>query len=228
VASRPRGEGEGVEVKVFSLGDNVWRYIQDFPVVPFCNRCMSVNVGVYVSGTLNWLAIRNQENKDYNWKFINLEQFVIISLDLGKERYRQLLLPQGFDRVPQQEPSISVLMDYLCFSHNTEENYFVIWQMKEFGIEESWTRLLKISYQSLQNAFLPSYQTAEWLPYWCKLFIFPVCVSENGNKLILAYEEGYYPIVYNFTENRAEQIRITNSIRWIRSKDYVESLVSTC
>jgi len=77
--------------------------------------------------------------------------------------------------------------------------------MKEFGIEESWTQLLKISYESLKNVFLPDYQTVEWLPYWRELFMFPVCLSENGNKLILAYEEGYHPIVYNVTKNKAEK-----------------------
>jgi len=102
VASHLRGLEKGAEVKVFSLGENVWRYIQDFPVVPFRNihRPICVNDGVYGSGTLNWLAIQNQDNKEYNLEFINVDQFVIITLDLGKETYRQLLPPQGFDRVP--------------------------------------------------------------------------------------------------------------------------------
>ncbi|XP_045797823.1 F-box/kelch-repeat protein At3g23880-like [Trifolium pratense] len=149
VASCLRGKGKGTEVKVFSLGDNVWRYIQDFPVDPLRIRFPFVNDGVYVSGTINWLAIRN--NEVYDWKSITIDQFVIISLDLGKETYRQLLPPRGFDIVPHVEPSVSVLMDRLCFSHNVNGKYFVIWQMKEFGVEESWTPLLKIGYSSLRG-----------------------------------------------------------------------------
>jgi F-box interacting protein len=224
VASCPRGKGKGTEVKVFSLGDNAWRYIQDFPVDPlyFKIRSPFVNDGIYVSGTINWLAIRN--NEVYDWKSITIDQFVIISLDLGKETYRRLLPPRGFDRVPHVEPSISVLMECLCFSHNIDGKYFVIWQMKEFGVEESWTRLLKIGYSSLRYLFHQDYYCYEST----QLFIFPLCLSENGNKLILAYDKDDQAILYNFRENKAEKIRIKNYIRWFLSKNHVESLVSTC
>jgi hypothetical protein len=60
------------------------------------------------------------------------------------------------------------------------------------------------------------------------LFIFPLYLSENGNKLILAYDKDDQAILYNFRENKAEKIRIKNYIRWFLSKNHVESLVSTC
>jgi hypothetical protein len=193
-------------------------------VDPLCFKIRSpfVNDGIYVSGTINWLAIRN--NEVYDWKSITIDQFVIISLDLGKETYRQLLPPRGFDRVPHVEPSISVLMDCLCFSHNIKGKYFVIWQMKEFGVEESWTRLLKIDHLSLPYLFHQDYYCYDST----QLFIFPLYLSENGNKLILAYDKDDQAILYNFRENKAEKIRIKNYIRWFLSKNHVESLVSTC
>lgn len=49
------------DVQVLSLGNNVWRRIQSFPValVPF-NTNHGVNDGAYLNGCLNWLALRNK------------------------------------------------------------------------------------------------------------------------------------------------------------------------
>jgi hypothetical protein len=67
------------------------------------------------------------------------------SLYLSTESYKQFLLPPGFVEVPFSLPVLRVLMDCLCFSYE-----FVLWQMKKFGIHESWTQLFKINYQNLQ------------------------------------------------------------------------------
>jgi len=141
------------KVKVFSLGDNVWRDIPNFPIVPFdikAGDCRPYeNIGVYVRGTINWLAIRNMTDQ-YEWSDITIDQFVIISLDLAKETYRQLLPPNGYVEVPPIEPSVTVLMDCLCFSHYFKGTHFFLWKMMEFGVQESWTQFLKISFQDLQ------------------------------------------------------------------------------
>jgi F-box interacting protein len=106
-------------VNVFNLGDNVWRNIQSSPVVHFKPRCHPFsNDGVYLRGTINWLAIPNKTENDST-----IEKFVILSLDLGTETYRQLLPPQGFAERPAVkapvtvEPGVTVLMECLCFYH---------------------------------------------------------------------------------------------------------------
>jgi len=68
---------------------------------------------------------------------ITVEQIVIVSLDLGTETYNQYRLPQGFDEVPLIEPTVGVLGDCLCFSYSYKMPNFIIWQMKEFGVDES-------------------------------------------------------------------------------------------
>ncbi|GAU45632.1 hypothetical protein TSUD_175450 [Trifolium subterraneum] len=178
------------KVKVFDFGGNVWRNIQSFPVVPFdlepsklhCHPF--VNDGVYVSGTINWLAIRNKT--EYEWDDITIEQFVIVSLDLATETYQQLLPPSGFVEVPSVEPSVTVLMDCLCFSHRFEETHFVLWKMMEFGVQESWTQFLKISFQDLQI----DYGISNWYAYDWQLFLFPLCASDSSNTLIMAGNRG--------------------------------------
>jgi F-box interacting protein len=135
------------EVQLFSLGDNRRKSLS-FPSsdLAFAFGSSHVNKGVYLSGTINWFAIRGEFSHDYCQKDITFEQFVIISLDLGTETYKQFQTPRGIDEVPDVELTIAVLMDCLCFSHNLKNSHFVIWQMTEFGVEQSWTQFLKISF----------------------------------------------------------------------------------
>jgi F-box interacting protein len=217
------------EVRVLNLGDNVWRYIQSFPVVPldnyssfpFCHQGIN-NSGVYVSGTINWLAI---PNVSMLWPLdirpfepIDINRFVIISLDLSTETYRQFLPPLGDEVVSVTvEPTLTVLMDSLCFSHDFHVTHFIIWQMKEFGFEESWTRFLKISYTSFGN-----FRTS-----WFPLTLFPLCLSDNGDTLIVVCEQHHSAILYNLKYDRGENIRISNLIQWFCAQNYIESLVPT-
>ena len=59
------------------------------------------------------------------------------------------------------------------------------------------------------------------------LELLPLCLSENGDTLLLAnvvYDEAF---IYNRRYNKLEKIGIANNILWSHAKDYVESLVST-
>ncbi|XP_058741957.1 F-box/kelch-repeat protein At3g23880-like [Vicia villosa] len=140
-------------VRILSLADNVWRKIESFPVEPMGSDLSmdSDYVGMYLKSTINWLAIRDKLwyiGDDY--KNINVEQFVIVSLDLRTETYNQYFLPRDFDEVPPATPIVSVLGDCLCFSYCYKETNFVIWKMENFGVDDSWIQFLKISYYSLQ------------------------------------------------------------------------------
>ena len=218
------------EVRVLKLGDNVWRHIQSFPAVlldhmistqPFTH--LGINAGVYVSGTVNWLAIPNEGSykRSYEFKrenFITIDQFVIISLDLSTETYRQFQPPLEFDEVTYVEPTLAMLMDSLCFSHDFHGTHFILWEMKEFGV---WTQFLKISYKSLIDF------RRSTLRYPCPFHLFPLCLSENGDTLILACQEDHSAILYNLRHDRSDKIRNNKFIQWFCIKNYVESLVST-
>ncbi|CAJ2669685.1 unnamed protein product [Trifolium pratense] len=203
------------EVRVLRIGDNVWRSILCFP-----DAQVSISLtGVYVNGSLNWLTIPKQSDYGYSAKTLTINQFGIISLDLSKETYLQLLPPRGFDKVPVVRPNLFVLMDSLCFSHDFNETDLIIWQMKQFGVQESWIQLLKISYHTLRIVYNVRLQS----------ILFPLYLSENGDTLILMSNEGdHQAILYNLRDNTVEKTRITNKVTLFLSKDYVESLVSTC
>ncbi|RHN82507.1 putative F-box associated interaction domain-containing protein [Medicago truncatula] len=145
---------------------------------------------------------------------ITIEQPMILSLDLSTETYTQLLLPRGFHKLPRYQPTLKVLRDNLCIFHDFEGTHFVMWQMKDFGVQESWIQLFKISYNnlSIRKGF-------NWLG------LLPLYLSKNGDTLVLA--KGNKACFYNCIDNKVVEIGITNEIYWSNAKNYVESLVPT-
>ncbi|XP_058725750.1 F-box/kelch-repeat protein At3g23880-like [Vicia villosa] len=205
------------QVRVFTIGDNVWRNVQIFPTYPYEDpyTCCQLN-GVYLNNSLNWFSLRGfRPNDCYRSRNLSVQQFVIISFDLGIETNTQILFPHDFDQVPDVPPIVCVLMECLCFSHFSKGCNFVIWQMKEFGVQESWTKLLKFEYCNQRGVF----EVHDMLP---------LHVFENGDTLIFASNPKKL-ILYNSRENRVvKQTTVTNRIHisWFNINNYVESLLS--
>ncbi|KAL5058086.1 hypothetical protein RYX36_029690 [Vicia faba] len=168
-----------------------------------------INNGVHLNGTVNWLALPSyiQPAYEYGWKSIaNAQQFVIVSLDLSTETYTWILLPRGFVEVPRFQPGLHVLMDCLCFSHDFKGTESVIWKMKDFGVQESWTQLFRIEYLKIYHD-LNFYKGSEFgTP------LLPLHLSKNGDTLILANYKDDRAIIYNQRDNGVERIRISNKL----------------
>jgi F-box interacting protein len=199
------------EVKVFSLSDNCWRDIS-IPLinVSLTNNYTNQNNGVHLNGTINWLAIAISK------------QFVIISLDLSTETYTQILFPSSLDEVlSNYQPTLRVLMDCLCFSYDCNVSECVIWQMMEFGVQESWTQLFRIDYCKIDRDMklfgIPNSRTR----------LLPLYLSKDGDTLIFVKSVDDPTIIYNRRDKRVETIKTSNRLCWFYAMDYVESLVST-
>jgi len=215
------------QVRVLNLDDdNCWRNINNFPLI-------LGNSVVHLSGTVYSLAIQNYFSRRYDYETItHVDQFVIVSLDLSTETTIQLLLPSKFDEVPCFQPTLQVLSDHICFSHDFKKTEFVIWKMNEFGVQESWTQLFRIGYFNLEMNNLPMDN------YLNTTLLMPLYLSKNGDTLILLFPLNrtnrgtwifdYYgddeAIIYDRRENRAQRISIDDNLCRF---SYVESLVST-
>jgi hypothetical protein len=115
--------------------------------------------------------------------------------------------------VPHHPPKLVVLMDRLCFCHKFENTHFIIWQMKDFGVQDSWIQLFTISYHCQ--------------PFFKLWDLLPLYLSENHDTMIFANEKDKEAIIYNRRHNSAARIVISDKILWSQASDYVESLVST-
>lgn len=125
-------KGIEIQVKVHTLGTDSWRRIQDFPsmMIPVYGS------GKFVSGSVNWLA-----STEILYPCVKGPCF-IISLDLGKESYQEILQPD-YGVVNIVTLTLGVLRDCLCiFNYSSSSND--VWLMKEYGNKESWTKLFSI------------------------------------------------------------------------------------
>ncbi|CAJ2670284.1 unnamed protein product [Trifolium pratense] len=211
-----------LEVRVFSFGGSDWKNIQSFPI-----KDQEINDGVHLSGTINWLALSKymQEFNQYGWIsnhiIVNAKQSVIFSLNLSTETYTQILLPSGLDEVSMSfPPTLGVLTDCLCFLHDWKATQYVIWLMKEFGVQESWTQLFRIDYCKINHrrSYLLGFSI-------CPLR--PMYLSKDEDTLIFAEYINCPAIIYSKRDMRVKKIRISHKMYWFTAMNYVESLVST-
>ncbi|XP_058739623.1 F-box/kelch-repeat protein At3g23880-like [Vicia villosa] len=201
------------EGRVHCMGDSCWRKTLACPNFP--TLLIRTPIGRFVNGSVNWLALNNLTYHEYEWKDVTIEQLVIFSLDLRNETCKYILLPNSIGVKPQDEPepALSVLRGCLCLYYNHMNTHFVLWEMREFGVQESWTRLVNLRYEQIQWDFVPD------------LRLLPVCLSENGDVLMLACPLAWHEVImYHPRDGRVEHIVLPNNQVWY-AYEHMKSLV---
>jgi F-box interacting protein len=183
--------------KIYTFGEDSWTTIQNFPINPH------ERLGKFVSGTLNWLADKRSASS---------KQCVILSFDLEKESYREILLPQ-IDVGYMGPQLLYVLNNCLCVFFKTSKTHWALWSMKEYGVFESWTKLMIIPHQTIT-------MNREFS------FIHPLFFSENGI-VLLVYSRTHKLGLYNFRSGGSDfDYPSVSSKLGIDRHIYHESLVS--
>ncbi|CAL0309047.1 unnamed protein product [Lupinus luteus] len=191
---------------VYTLGSGAenWRKMeQSVPFLPMqCNQ--RDYGGRFVSGALNWLALRPDGTP------------VVVYVDIGDEIGGEFSLPSVIDKNSLYgSPSLWVLGGYLCFSYEIGNSEFVLWQMKEYGVAESWTMLLKLSHGDLRTVALSEY------------FPRPLFMFDNGEVLLRINKSGAF-VLYNPREKSFKNINLQSNVIWYQASPHIESLVSPC
>jgi F-box interacting protein len=112
--------GEETQVKVHTLGTNIWRTIQKYP---FSGVYVPVMKGEFVSGKINWLF-----SKESEWAYPRF----IVSFDLAKESFQKISPPNLGGTDVCDLSALGVLRDCLCVTTSSGD----IWIMKEYGNKE--------------------------------------------------------------------------------------------
>ncbi|KAL3509064.1 hypothetical protein ACH5RR_028465 [Cinchona calisaya] len=141
-----------VKIKVYTTRSECWRTIEeDFPGDYIWQESSSSK---FLNGKLHWVVKKDQHYKS------------IFTVDLETERYVEF---QGPDCIRYTMAILEILKGRLCllcnydYCHPTE-----MWIMMEYGVKESWTKVLTI----------PRLSSSRWCVY--KLF----GASENGEVLL--------------------------------------------
>ncbi|PNX81546.1 hypothetical protein L195_g037569 [Trifolium pratense] len=143
--------------KIYTHGEDSWKTIQNFP------STSTVPLGKFVSGTLNRMVDNGGVSSN--------QSYVILSFDMEKETYGEVLLPQNDADDNVSMHRFHVLDNCLCVFFEINKTHWVAWLMKEYIIVDSWTKLMIIPHEK----FIPNYPS----------FVHPLFVSKNGVVLLM-------------------------------------------
>ncbi|XP_057432863.1 F-box protein CPR1-like [Lotus japonicus] len=136
---------------------------------------------------------------------------VILSFDMCKETYRALSLPKDISDV---NTNLSVLGNCLCLFQDRKGTHFDVWQMREYGVRESWTRVMSVSYEHLHADDMLHH-------LWPLIFL-----GEDGDILLLFRKKNWDVTMYNLRDNSVKYVQLPDNKHWLCAHGYVQSLVS--
>ncbi|GJX80866.1 F-box associated domain containing protein [Tanacetum coccineum] len=113
-------------VHVYSLNSNTWRQVSDSPYRLDYGNLLN---GVYVNGFLHWIANNGSHG-------------IIVAFSLSDEKFSEVASPglsnEGDIRMSDDCKLVSVGEKLAIYIEITGE----IWLMNEYGVNESWTKIL--------------------------------------------------------------------------------------
>ncbi|KAI8556193.1 hypothetical protein RHMOL_Rhmol05G0233000 [Rhododendron molle] len=209
-----RGGGFFVpEVQVYTLRSDSWRRIEGYT-----HRVPRDASGTFVNRALHWI----------HWPECGASNDIIVSLDLVKETYGEVSEPK-YRRGYFYDFSLGVLNGCLCLLCNYYDDCFELWVMKEYGIRDSWNKLVFIPYVSHplnhphDSAELCILENGEVLKDIVSPCSAPLCLLENGEVLL---DVATHLVRYNPKDGTFSFPVIQNCSPYFTAYPYTESLVS--
>ena len=143
-------------VHVYKLSTESWTQLVNTAI--HVSKIISINrfEAIYLNGVHHWVGFMN--NGDINELGGDWDPQVIVCFDMNHEVFRVIRFPDDvFQRlrylelvdVSTMEKTLAVLNDCLAFIvYNDEstltEKFFDIWVIREYGVEDSWTKQLVV------------------------------------------------------------------------------------
>ncbi|EEF45418.1 conserved hypothetical protein [Ricinus communis] len=181
-------------VKVCTLRTNCWRRTGSFGYgVPY-----DVS-GKYVNCTLNW-PVMSEGDSGLMW--------IIVSFDIKRETYKEVMQPDYGELV--YDRTLGVLDGCLCVMCNYHAVRADFWVMKEYGVRESWIRLVTVPYLDYPGSLHLQYSV-------------PYAIADNG-EVLLEFKSSL--VIYNPNYGTFKYPVINNSCSWVDAEVYIDSLVS--
>ncbi|KAL2473440.1 F-box protein CPR30 [Forsythia ovata] len=155
------------ETRIYSLKSNSWHRVEGFPYpLPF----LKGSWGVHVNGALHTLV------EDFFHVYSD-NSIRIMAFSVENENHYELMLPPEI-RIKGVNMRLVVLGGCLCLvcARKSRAN---IWVMKEYGVEESWTKLISIGSPMTEPDDILKPLT----------YLKPLVYSKNGENVLLNCNE---------------------------------------
>lgn len=191
-------------IALFTLKSGSWRTVQDLNYVKLNGQ------GCLLNEALHWV--------EFEWR-LEASFYVlssrIISFDLAGEKFQEMV-PLSSNLSDQKYISIRIgtttncLFVYMFNHRNFSDIAITIWVMKEYGVKESWTKIIDI----------PSKPSR---PLEGVFFLNLICIFESG-EVCMSCAGGL--VSYNPKENTFRSV-LSSPVIWLpEAIMYVETLVS--
>ncbi|XP_073302609.1 F-box protein CPR1-like [Primulina huaijiensis] len=174
--------------EIYGLKSNSWKKIEDFP---YSLPLIGGNSRAHVNGSFHTLV----------YTYENIHPVQIMAFSVETEKHYEVMLPKG-NRIRNFELNLTVVGGYLGLIC-TNRSRVVIWVM-EYGVEESWSKLLTIRSRELVK---------------------PLVYSRDGNKVLLNFDDEKL-VWYDLRKKTVEQVHVDGIPFVFYAVDCVESLVS--
>ncbi|PSR85300.1 F-box/kelch-repeat protein [Actinidia chinensis var. chinensis] len=175
-------------VEVFNFTSSSCKKIEEFPY-----DLVATTQGTCANGVIHWIASRRQNN------------YVIVCFDFVEERFKEVPKPDCLGETSKFD--LGVLDGCLCvvLPLDTSQKEFEVWAMKEYGVKESWTKLIDIEIECSGN-------------------LIPLGHRKNGEVLVEVDQKRL--VAYNPREKTKEVIVLTQNQDGFHGVTYLESLIS--
>ncbi|KAL1543908.1 F-box protein CPR1-like [Salvia divinorum] len=146
------------ECHVHTLGTGQWRRVEPGALLlEYTGRSSCV----FLNGNLHWVA---SDCDDKLW---------ISCFDLETESFSSFSTPPIHQESFELISGLSTLGGCLCLCDQTREEETVIWVMKEYGVEESWTKEYAIRLNDGDDIYIEGFE-----------LVYPIKVFEDGDILM--------------------------------------------
>ncbi|XP_042029139.1 F-box protein CPR1-like, partial [Salvia splendens] len=169
------------ETMIYSLKSNSWKKAKDFPyLLPHHTS----RWGIYLNGALH-TVVKHGRNPE----------MVIMSFDLGKEEHLEIPLPEHSNAAIRGVESLEVLVGCLAAVVPGKKCGTDIWLMKEYGVKQSWMKLLQLDPPLLGG-------------------LRPLAYSKSGGEVLLN-DDGMCLSWYDLKKKTVARARVS---AWFKSK----------
>ncbi|KAL7088549.1 hypothetical protein ACP275_13G134000 [Erythranthe tilingii] len=179
---------------IYGLKSNSWREIEDFPYpLPF----LKGHWRAFVSGAMHTLV--EEYDRGYRAR--------IMAFSVESEKHYEVAMPPGF-RTRIFELNLDSIEGRLCLVC-TNRSRAVIWVMNEYGVKESWTKLVSICPPLIEEGD----------------FVKPLAYSGERDKILLNCEDKRL-FWYDLRKKSVEDVLVDGMPFVFYAEPCVESLVS--
>lgn len=181
------------DARIYSPKSNCWRKIESFPYqLPFLRG----HWRVHVNGALHTLVETD-----------HIFTVTIMAFSVESEKHYEVMMPPGI-KMRGVNPSLDVIDGCLALvcAHRSR---VVIWLMKEYGVEKSWTRLFSICPPEIEPDD----------------FVKPLVYSREGDRILLNCSDKRL-VWYDYSKRSVENVTVDGLPFVFYAEPCVETLIS--